>query len=102
MESELQFRIVNVFAETALGGNALCVFEDGSGLDTATMQAMALQFNLSETTFLLPAQHPDAACKVRIFTPGFEMPFAGHPTLGSGRIFVSGRVVEIGRGVIVF
>jgi PhzF family phenazine biosynthesis protein len=80
----LRYRIVNVFAEQALAGNPLCVFEDGGGLDDATMQALALQFNLSETTFLLPSSRADA--RVRIFTPTFEMPFAGHPTLGSAHV----------------
>ncbi|MFO1325084.1 MAG: PhzF family phenazine biosynthesis protein [Burkholderiales bacterium] len=78
------FRIVNVFAESPLAGNPLCVFEDGRGLDDATMQALALQFNLSETSFVLPAQ--DATAHVRIFTPTFEMPFAGHPTLGTAHV----------------
>jgi trans-2,3-dihydro-3-hydroxyanthranilate isomerase len=78
------FRIVNVFAESPLAGNPLCVFEDGRGLDDATMQALALQFNLSETTFVLPS--PTATARVRIFTPTFEMPFAGHPTLGTAHV----------------
>src|SRR5512137_2420302 len=78
------FRIVNVFAETPLAGNPLAVFEDGRGLDDATMQALALQFNLSETTFILPSTR--ASARVRIFTPTFEMPFAGHPTLGSAHV----------------
>jgi PhzF family phenazine biosynthesis protein len=82
----LQYRIVNVFAESPLAGNPLCVFEDGSALDGATMQALALQFNLSETTFILPASGKDAAARVRIFTPAFEMPFAGHPTLGTAHV----------------
>ena len=86
MAQELKFRIVNVFAESTLGGNPLCVFEDGSALDTATMQALALQFNLSETTFLLPPSAPAANRRVRIFTPSFEMPFAGHPTLGTAHV----------------
>lgn len=86
MSRPLKFRIVNVFAETPLGGNPLCVFEDGEGLGTATMQALALQFNLSETTFLLPADDAAADCRVRIFTPTFEMPFAGHPTLGTAHV----------------
>jgi PhzF family phenazine biosynthesis protein len=86
MAHELRFRIVNVFAEAPLGGNPLCVFEDGSALDAETMQALALQFNLSETTFLLPASRADATRRVRIFTPSFEMPFAGHPTLGSAHV----------------
>jgi PhzF family phenazine biosynthesis protein len=81
---QFDFRIVNVFAETPLGGNPLCVFEDARDLDDATMQALALQFNLSETTFLLPAAN--ATAHVRIFTPTFEMPFAGHPTLGTAHV----------------
>ena len=78
------FRIVNVFAEERLGGNPLAVFEDGRGLDEAAMQALALQFNLSETTFILPSEA--ATARVRIFTPTFEMPFAGHPTLGTAHV----------------
>jgi len=78
------FRIVNVFAESPLAGNPLCVFEDGRGLDDATLQAVALQFNLSETTFVLPSSR--ATARVRIFTPAFEMPFAGHPTLGTAHV----------------
>jgi len=82
--TDYAFRIVNVFAETPLAGNPLCVFEDARGLDDATMQALALQFNLSETTFVLPSSV--ASARVRIFTPSFEMPFAGHPTLGSAHV----------------
>ncbi|MCY0386646.1 PhzF family phenazine biosynthesis protein [Robbsia sp. Bb-Pol-6] len=78
------FRLLNVFAESTFGGNPLCVFEDGRGLDDATMQALARQFNLSETTFLLPSER--AAARVRVFTPDYELPFAGHPTLGSAHV----------------
>jgi trans-2,3-dihydro-3-hydroxyanthranilate isomerase len=78
------FRIVNVFAESRLAGNPLAVFEDARGLDDVAMQALALQFNLSETTFVLPSQA--ATRRVRIFTPSFEMPFAGHPTLGTAHV----------------
>ena len=78
------FRIVNVFAESPLAGNPLAVFEDASTLDDETMQALALQFNLSETTFVLPSSA--ASARVRIFTPSFEMPFAGHPTLGTAHV----------------
>jgi PhzF family phenazine biosynthesis protein len=78
------FRLVNVFAQTRLAGNPLCVFEDGRDLDSAKMQALALQFNLSETTFILPSAEANA--QVRIFTPTFEMPFAGHPTLGTAHV----------------
>jgi len=78
------FRILNVFAESTFGGNQLCVFEDARGMDDATMQALALQFNLSETTFILPSERADA--RVRVFTPGYEMRFAGHPTLGTAHV----------------
>jgi PhzF family phenazine biosynthesis protein len=81
----LDYRILNVFArEGRLTGNPLCVFENGEGLDDATMQALARQFNLSETTFILPSDK--ATARVRIFTPSYEMPFAGHPTLGTAHV----------------
>ena len=81
----LRYRILNVFArEGRLTGNPLCVFEDGEGLDAETMQALARQFNLSETTFILPSAK--ATARVRIFTPAYEMPFAGHPTLGTAHV----------------
>jgi trans-2,3-dihydro-3-hydroxyanthranilate isomerase len=83
--NDYRFRILNVFArEDALSGNPLAVFEDAGSLDEATMQALALQFNLSETTFILPSTA--ATARVRIFTPSFEMPFAGHPTLGTAHV----------------
>ena len=75
------YRLLNVFAESVFGGNPLCVFDDGSDLTDQEMQALALQFNLSETVFILPSSQ--ATARVRIFTPTFEMAFAGHPTLGS-------------------
>src|SRR6202140_5486972 len=79
------YRIVNVFArEGRLTGNPLCVFEDGTGLDDAAQQALARQFNLSETTFVLPSDK--ATARVRIYTPSYEMPFAGHPTLGTAHV----------------
>jgi trans-2,3-dihydro-3-hydroxyanthranilate isomerase len=80
------FRVVNVFTDRqgALTGNPLCVFEDAAQFDAQSMQALALQFNLSETTFILPSSR--AAARVRIFTPSYEMPFAGHPTLGTAHV----------------
>jgi trans-2,3-dihydro-3-hydroxyanthranilate isomerase len=83
---ELRYRLLNVFTTGGdrLSGNPLCVFEDGSQLDAARMQALARQFNLSETTFILPSKR--AAALVRIFTPAYEMPFAGHPTLGTAHV----------------
>ena len=88
---QLKFRILNVFTAggARLSGNPLCVVEDGSQLDTAAMQALARQFNLSETTFILPSEK--ATARVRIFTPAYEMPFAGHPTLGSAHVVRSLR-----------
>ncbi|HUS27003.1 MAG TPA: PhzF family phenazine biosynthesis protein [Kofleriaceae bacterium] len=82
----LAFRIINVFTVDGdrLSGNPLCVFEDARGLSTEQMQALARQMNLSETTFVLPTDR--ATAHVRIFTPGFEMPFAGHPTLGTAHV----------------
>jgi trans-2,3-dihydro-3-hydroxyanthranilate isomerase len=81
-----RFRILNVFTMgERLSGNPLCVFEDARGLDNAQMQAIALQFNLSETTFVFPPERGGTA-RVRIFTPAFELPFAGHPTLGTAHV----------------
>jgi trans-2,3-dihydro-3-hydroxyanthranilate isomerase len=80
------YRILNVFTtgREPLSGNPLCVFENARGLDPARMQALALQFNLSETTFILPSERASAG--VRIFTPRYEMPFAGHPALGTAHV----------------
>jgi PhzF family phenazine biosynthesis protein len=83
---QLKFRILNVFTagDARLSGNPLAVIEDGKDLETEQMQAIARQFNLSETTFILPSKR--AAALVRIFTPTYEMPFAGHPTLGTAHV----------------
>jgi trans-2,3-dihydro-3-hydroxyanthranilate isomerase len=101
---EYSYRIVNVFAEERLAGNPLAVFEDARGMDEATMQALALQFNLSETTYLLPSEK--ATARVRIFTPANEMPFAGHPTLGSAYVARAvnqcGNVLSLEMGAGVF
>jgi PhzF family phenazine biosynthesis protein len=87
------FRIVNVFTVDGdpFSGNPLCVFEDARGLTAPQMQALARQMNLSETTFVLPPTRVGADARVRIFTPGFEMPFAGHPTLGTTSVISNGR-----------
>jgi PhzF family phenazine biosynthesis protein len=97
------FRIVNVFTVDGdrFSGNPLCVFEDARGISDAQMQALALQMNLSETTFVLPSERGDA--RVRIFTPGFELPFAGHPTLGTASVIGGERdkvVLELGVGLV--
>jgi trans-2,3-dihydro-3-hydroxyanthranilate isomerase len=73
----------DVFTNRRFGGNQLAVLLDAEGLDTAAMQAIAAEFNYSETTFVLPPLDPANLARVRIFTPRFEMPFAGHPTVGT-------------------
>lgn len=77
------FKQIDVFTETPYLGNPLAVVLDGSGLDTQEMQHFTNWTNLSEATFLLPPTQPGADYRVRIFCPGRELPFAGHPTLGS-------------------
>lgn len=99
------FRIVNVFTVDGdrFSGNPLCVFDDARGISDQQMQQLALQMNLSETTFVLPAERPGSDARVRIFTPGFEMPFAGHPTLGTASVVAAGRdrvVLEMIAGLI--
>jgi trans-2,3-dihydro-3-hydroxyanthranilate isomerase len=79
----VDYRIVDVFTQTPLEGNALAVFYDATGLDDATMQKIARETNLSETTFVFPAERSGSAARVRIFTPVKEMMFAGHPTVGT-------------------
>ncbi len=88
MKTELTYRLVNVFALEGerFSGNPLAVFEDGRGLDDATMLAIARELNLSETTFVVPPKDASATAGVRIFTPSYEMPFAGHPTLGTAHV----------------
>ena len=106
MTTPRAYHLVNVFAETRFGGNPLAVFEDGSGLTDAEMQAIAAQMNLSETVFLFPPRLPGCDAHVRIFTPGYELPFAGHPTLGSAamvrRLGRGGDHVQLGMAAGVF
>lgn len=83
MAAPRRFHQLDVFSNQPLLGNALAVVHDAAGLDEGKMAAFARWTNLSETTFLLPPSHPDADYRVRIFTPEGELPFAGHPTLGS-------------------
>lgn len=88
-----RYRVVDVFTDRPLEGNPLAVFPEASGLDSATMQRIARELNLSETTFVLPPTRPDCVARVRIFTPHREMRFAGHPTVGTGFVLLDeGRV----------
>jgi trans-2,3-dihydro-3-hydroxyanthranilate isomerase len=85
-EMKLTYHVVDVFTETPLEGNALAVFPDASGIDGQTMQRIARELNLSETTFVFPGESIDGAMRVRIFTPWNEMEFAGHPTIGTAYV----------------
>jgi trans-2,3-dihydro-3-hydroxyanthranilate isomerase len=78
-----RFYQVDVFADQPFGGNPLAVFPEAAGLDTTTMQRIAREMNLSETTFVFAPDQPGADFKVRVFTPEVEMPFAGHPVVGT-------------------
>ncbi len=83
MRSGRKYFIYDVFTEDRLAGNPLAVVVEANGLNTASMQAIAREFNLSETAFVLPPKTPTHKARVRIFTPDYEMPFAGHPTVGT-------------------
>lgn len=86
---ELAFHGVDVFTDTRFGGNPLAVVHDADGLSDALMLAVAREFNWSETTFLCRPLDPRATARVRIFTPGGEVPFAGHPLIGTGFVLAA-------------
>jgi trans-2,3-dihydro-3-hydroxyanthranilate isomerase len=83
------FLLVDVFTDRPFGGNQLAVFPDASGIADETMQQMAREFNFSETTFVLSPGDPSCTHRVRIFTPRQELPFAGHPTVGTAAVLAS-------------
>jgi trans-2,3-dihydro-3-hydroxyanthranilate isomerase len=108
---EYRFIQVDVFTDRPFGGNPLAVFPEAEGLTGGEMQCLAREMNLSETTFVLPPQAPEADFRVRIFTPAKELPFAGHPVVGThwvlaylGRVNVREPVTqvrfELGVGVL--
>src|SRR5436189_5371394 len=80
---QLNFVTVDVFTDQRFGGNPLAVVPDDRGLAAQQMQSIAAEFNLAETTFVLPPQNPSHTAEVRIFTPRAELPFAGHPNIGT-------------------
>src|SRR5262244_2061863 len=80
------FVTVDVFTDRRFGGNPLAVFPDARGLSDDDMQSLAAEFNLSETTFVLPPADPANSARVRIFNRTSEMPFAGHPNVGTGYV----------------
>jgi trans-2,3-dihydro-3-hydroxyanthranilate isomerase len=83
------FYTCDVFTGRRFGGNPLAVFPDARGLDTPTMQLMTREINYSESTFVFPPETPGGTRRVRIFTPGAEMPFAGHPTVGTAFVLAA-------------
>ncbi|MBO6716757.1 MAG: PhzF family phenazine biosynthesis protein [Rhizobiaceae bacterium] len=93
-----RYEIFDVFTDRPLAGNPLAIVHDCDGLDSDGMQAIAREFNLSETVFVEPAANANHTAKIRIFTPNFEMPFAGHPTVGTAVSLALGRGLGEGAG----
>ena len=90
-----RFQTLDVFTETALAGNPLAVVLDAEGLDDARMQAIAAEFNLSETAFVFEPRNPVNSARIRIFTPKRELPFAGHPTVGAAALIAHQRASDL-------
>jgi len=90
-----RFFIADVFTDRPFTGNQLGVLPDAEGLSTRAMQAIAREFNFAETTFVLPPSSPACAAKVRIFTPKTEMPFAGHPTIGTAAVLAHLKRIKV-------
>lgn len=88
------YHVVDVFTQVPFEGNALAVFPDASGLDKETMQKIARELNLSETSFIFPNESREGSTRVRIFTPNSEMEFAGHPTIGTAHIMRETGIVS--------
>jgi trans-2,3-dihydro-3-hydroxyanthranilate isomerase len=96
----LEFETCDVFTATRFGGNPLAVVYGAEGLDGAAMRQVAREFNLSETVFVLPAEAPGAEARIRIFTPGAELPFAGHPNVGTA-VLLARRLGLAGEGIVL-
>jgi trans-2,3-dihydro-3-hydroxyanthranilate isomerase len=94
--TELRYHVVDVFTTTPLEGNALAVFPNASGIDDGAMQRIARELNLSETAFILPEESNADGTRVRIFTPARELPFAGHPTIGTAYVMRMLGIVPVG------
>jgi trans-2,3-dihydro-3-hydroxyanthranilate isomerase len=90
---QYRYVVVDVFTKEPLAGNALAVFPAAMGLDAATMQKIARELNLAETSFVFPPTREDCAAQVRIFTPTKEMAFAGHPTVGTAFVMLREKIV---------
>lgn len=89
------FFTVDVFTDQAFGGNQLAVFPDARGIDPALMLPITREFNFSETTFVLPPSDPAHTARVRIFTPGRELAFAGHPTVGTAHVLATTGAIPL-------
>src|SRR5262245_42590663 len=92
----------DVFTDTPFEGNQLAVFSDARGLSAQQMQTLAREMNFSESTFILPSETPGTDIRMRIFTPGAELPMAGHPTVGSTFALAHDQVIAPGRDRFVF
>ena len=99
---DLSFLHYDVFTSEPLVGNQLAVFTDARSIDSRLMQAIAREMNFSESTFILPAERPDTDVRMRIFTPGEEMPMAGHPTIGSTFALADTGAIAPGTARVVF
>ncbi|MGI8508737.1 MAG: PhzF family phenazine biosynthesis protein [Gemmatimonadaceae bacterium] len=93
-----KYYTLDVFTDRAFGGNPLAVLPDARGLSTEQMQRITAEFNLSETVFVLPPDDPTHARKLRIFTPGRELPFAGHPTVGTAFLLAALGMIDVAEG----
>src|SRR3954470_19377691 len=92
----------DVFTDRPLEGNQLAVFPEPAGLTTEDMQRVAREMNFSESTFIFPPESPDTNVRMRIFTPGEELPMAGHPTIGSTFALAKEGVIAAGQASFVF
>jgi trans-2,3-dihydro-3-hydroxyanthranilate isomerase len=92
------FHTLDVFTDRIFGGNPLAVLTDASGLSTEQMQRITREFNLSESVFILPPEDPSHTRRLRIFTPGRELPFAGHPTVGTAYLLAAVGMIPLVEG----
>ena len=102
MPRSYRYLHLDVFTDHVFGGNQLAVVLDGRGLSPQTMQAIAKEMAFSETTFVLPSERTGTDVRMRIFTPGDELPMAGHPTIGSAFALARAGIIEPGRQRFVF
>ena len=98
MTGRYSYHTLDVFTDTLFGGNPLAVLTDARGLSTEQMQSITREFNLSETVFVLPPDDPSHTRRVRIFTPGRELPFAGHPTVGTAFLLAATGMIPLAEG----